>query len=69
MNFVSGRYFQSSANAACRVTSSRLDLYFGVDGRLIRIGFLNRTPRGRTVTHLAYEHFGLRPGQPQNTLF
>jgi Holliday junction DNA helicase RuvB len=36
---------------------------------LIQIGFLNRTPRGRTVTHLAYEHFGLRPGQPQNTLF
>ena len=36
---------------------------------LIQIGFLNRTPRGRTVTHLAYEHFGLKPGQKQNTLF
>ena len=36
---------------------------------LIQIGFLNRTPRGRTVTALAYEHFGLRPGQKQNTLF
>ncbi|HEU5453827.1 MAG TPA: Holliday junction branch migration DNA helicase RuvB, partial [Terriglobales bacterium] len=36
---------------------------------LIQIGFLNRTPRGRMVTHLAYEHFGLRPGQRQNTLF
>ncbi|MFN8577456.1 MAG: Holliday junction branch migration DNA helicase RuvB [Candidatus Sericytochromatia bacterium] len=23
---------------------------------LIQIGFLNRTPRGRTVTHLAYQH-------------
>ena len=36
---------------------------------LIQIGFLNRTPRGRTVTQLAYEHFGLKPGQRQNTLF
>jgi len=26
---------------------------------LIQIGFLNRTPRGRCVTRLAYEHFGL----------
>ena len=36
---------------------------------LIQIGFLNRTPRGRMATHLAYEHFGLKPGQRQNTLF
>ncbi|HXG94002.1 MAG TPA: Holliday junction branch migration DNA helicase RuvB [Blastocatellia bacterium] len=26
---------------------------------LMQIGFLNRTPRGRTATRLAYEHFGL----------
>ncbi|MBP3919707.1 MAG: Holliday junction branch migration DNA helicase RuvB [Clostridia bacterium] len=26
---------------------------------LMQIGFLNRTPRGRTVTHLAYDHLGL----------
>jgi Holliday junction DNA helicase RuvB len=26
---------------------------------LIQIGFLNRTPRGRTATRLAYEHFGM----------
>ena len=25
---------------------------------LIQIGFLNRTPRGRTATRTAYEHFG-----------
>ncbi len=34
---------------------------------LIQIGFLNRTPRGRVVTPLAYEHFGIDPrtgGQP-----
>ncbi|MBQ3489124.1 MAG: hypothetical protein IJA86_00855, partial [Clostridia bacterium] len=26
---------------------------------LIQIGFLTRTPRGRCVTRLAYEHLGL----------
>jgi Holliday junction DNA helicase RuvB len=36
---------------------------------LIQIGFLNRTSRGRMVTHLAYEHFGIKPGRNQNTLF
>ncbi len=36
---------------------------------LIQIGFLNRTPRGRMVTHLAYEHFNIKPGRRQNTLF
>ncbi len=27
---------------------------------LIQIGFLDRTPRGRVATHLAYEHFGIK---------
>jgi len=36
---------------------------------LIQIGFLNRTPRGRTVTHLAYEHFGITPNRRQSSLF
>ena len=27
---------------------------------LMQIGFLSRTPRGRCVTHLAYEHLGLQ---------
>jgi len=26
---------------------------------LLQLGFLNRTPRGRVVTQLAYEHFGI----------
>ncbi len=30
-----------------------------IEPYLIQIGFLNRTPRGRTVMRLAYEHFGL----------
>jgi len=41
---------------------------------LIQIGFLDRTPRGRVATHLAYQHFGIkRPGTTptagQDTLF
>ena len=29
---------------------------------LLQLGFLNRTPRGRVVTRLAYEHFGIKYG-------
>jgi Holliday junction DNA helicase RuvB len=36
---------------------------------LIQIGFLNRTPRGRVATPLAYEHFGLTPHRRQSSLF
>ena len=36
---------------------------------LIQIGFLNRTPRGRTVTRLAYDHFGISPNRRQSSLF
>jgi Holliday junction DNA helicase RuvB len=32
---------------------------------LLQIGFLQRTPRGRTVTPLAYQHLGLQPPQPK----
>jgi len=28
---------------------------------LMQLGFVNRTPRGRTATKLAYEHLGLKP--------
>jgi holliday junction DNA helicase RuvB len=38
-----------------------------IEPYLIQIGFLNRTPRGRMATRLAYEHFGLAP-PPQSTL-
>lgn len=34
---------------------------------LIQIGFLSRTPRGRCVTKLAYDHLGIKfPSQTQN---
>lgn len=37
---------------------------------LMQIGFLNRTPRGRCVTPLAYEHMGIKKASdPQQTLF
>ena len=32
-----------------------------IEPYLLQIGFLNRTPRGRVATRLAYEHFGLSP--------
>lgn len=31
---------------------------------LMQIGFLNRTPRGRCVTALAYDHLNIRPDMP-----
>ncbi len=36
---------------------------------LIKEGFLKRTPRGRVVTALAYNHFGRNSGTVQNSLF
>lgn len=36
---------------------------------LMQIGFLNRTPRGRVATQLAYEHFGISPNRRQSSLF
>lgn len=36
---------------------------------LIQIGFLDRTPRGRVATRLAYRHFGLEQPRRQSQLF
>lgn len=36
---------------------------------LIQIGFLNRTPRGRVATRMAYDHFGITPSRRQSALF
>jgi len=35
---------------------------------LLQIGFLQRTPRGRVATRLAYEHLGVAHTRPQPTL-
>ncbi len=36
---------------------------------LLQIGFLNRTPRGRVATELAYKHLGRLPSPPGTSLF
>ena len=36
---------------------------------LLQQGFLERTPRGRTATAMAYRRFGITPPASQNTLF
>ena len=41
-----------------------------VEPYLLQLGFLDRTPRGRVATRLAYEHLGLAcPEAPQPNLF
>src|ERR687886_182673 len=40
-----------------------------IEPYLIQIGFLDRTPRGRLATPLAYEHFGIKLGLHRPTLF
>src|SRR5207237_9695198 len=36
---------------------------------LMQIGFLDRTPRGRVATQLAYDHFGIAVPRKQPPLF
>ena len=36
---------------------------------LAKIGFLQRTPRGRTATRAAYDYFGIKPGSAQTDLW
>jgi len=36
---------------------------------LMQIGFLDRTPRGRVATQLAYEYFKIVPNRRQSSLF
>ena len=40
-----------------------------IEPYLIQTGFLNRTPRGRMVTRLAYEHFGVNMPTVSQPLF
>jgi Holliday junction DNA helicase RuvB len=37
-----------------------------IEPYLLQIGFLERTPRGRKVTHKAYTHLGKRPKPDKN---
>jgi Holliday junction DNA helicase RuvB len=40
-----------------------------IEPYLLQIGFLNRTPRGRMATRLAYEHFGMDTPSRNGSLF
>jgi len=40
-----------------------------IEPYLIQIGFLNRTPRGRMATQLAYQHFEMKTEQRRPGLF
>ena len=44
---------------AASIGEERVTIEDAYEPYLIQNGFLNRTPRGRVVTDLAYRHFGL----------
>jgi len=50
---------------AASLNEERDTLEYVYEPYLIQIGYLNRTPRGRMATRLAYEHFQLPYGRPE----
>ena len=46
---------------AASISEDRESIEEMIEPYLIQIGFLNRTPRGRTCTAAAYKHFGFNP--------
>ena len=46
---------------AASVGEERITIEEVYEPYLLQIGFIQRTPRGRVVTHLGYEHFGMNP--------
>ena len=46
---------------AASISEDRESIEEMIEPYLIQIGFLNRTPRGRTTTAAAYKHFGFNP--------
>lgn len=51
---------------AASISEDRESIEEMIEPYLIQIGFLNRTPRGRTATTAAYKHFGFEPPQIEN---
>ena len=49
---------ETIAAAISEESDTIMDVY---EPYLLKIGFLQRTPRGRVASHLAYEHLGLDP--------
>jgi len=56
---------QTLAAATSEEKDALLDIY---EPYLMRLGFIDRTPKGRMATKLAYQHLGLKPKIPQNLL-
>jgi holliday junction DNA helicase RuvB len=55
---------ETLAAALAEDTDAIEDIY---EPFLMQIGFLNRTPRGRVATQLAYDHLGIKPNRRQQS--
>jgi Holliday junction DNA helicase RuvB len=53
---------------AASISEDRESIEEMIEPYLIQIGFLNRTPRGRTATAAAYRHFGYEPPQVEQII-
>ena len=51
---------------AASVAEERITIEEVYEPYLLQIGFIQRTPRGRVVTHLGYEHFGMSQTKETN---
>ena len=51
---------------AASVGEERITIEEVYEPYLLQIGFIQRTPRGRVVTHLGYDHFGMSPLKETN---
>lgn len=57
---------QALSAAASEEEDTILDIY---EPYLMQLGFIERTPRGRIATKIAYQHLGLKYKGPQSALF
>jgi Holliday junction DNA helicase RuvB len=55
-------------NLAAAIGEERDTIEDVIEPFLIQQGYLQRTPRGRIATRMAYEHFGLTPPSKSNNL-
>ena len=51
---------------AASVAEERITIEEVYEPYLLQIGFIQRTPRGRVVSHLGYEHFGMNQTKETN---
>ena len=54
------------SRSAAKLAVTLEDVY---EPYLMQIGFLTRTPRGRCVTQLAYDHLHIQNGAPEQLTF